>query len=267
MRAWVIIGILWLIVTAQAQAQVQAAEPPKPAVSMAPDQNRIAASPTPPVRTTVAPVQRAEAGAQDSGWRTNLQLGAILAAVVIFAAREILESFRRRAAQQRKLDALKAVIARECELNNYTTSVLKREIESMKENFELEDGDVQKSEYRVVFRRDGSAVLEELLGGNWGGSHPIPKVYVSMINAKIVELAELDPKLYAKAEAALSGLAELEHVRTSLISYVMKEDDNMPHLLENFPDYALGEIEDSSAALRELYTACTGRPLTDRRLR
>lgn len=265
MRAWVIIGILWVIATAQAQAQ--AAEPPKPATSTAPDQNRGAASPTPPVTTTVTSVRRAEAGTQDFGWRTNLQLAAILAAVFIFAAREILDSIRRRAAQQRKLNALKAVIARECELNNYTTSVLKREMKGMKENFELEHGDVQRSEYRIVFRRDGSAVLEELMGGEWGGSHPIPKVYSSMINAKIVELAELDPKLYAKAEAALSGLAELEHVRTSLISYVMKEDDNMPNLLESFPDYALGEIEDSSSALKELYTACTGRPLTDRRLR
>lgn len=265
MRTWALVGIIWTVMPVLALAQPT--EPPKPVVSIARDQSPTSASSVPPAGPGVTSIQRVESAKEGSGWRKNLQLVAILAAVSIFAAREILEFFRRRGAQERKLNALKAAIARECELNNYTTSVLTREMTAMKANFELEDGDIDKSEYRIVFRRDGSAILEELTGGEWGGSQPIPKVHASIINAKIVEVAELSPKLYPKAEAALTGLAELEHVRTSLISYVMKEDDNMPYLLETFPDYALGELEDTASALKDLYIACTGRPLTDRRLR
>jgi len=265
MRTRTLVGIIWLIMPVLALAQ--SAEPLKPVGSIARDQSRTSASSAPPAGTSVTSIQRTEPAKEGSSWRNNLQLVAILAAVCIFAAREILEFFRRRGAQKRKLDALKAAMARECELNNYTTSVLMREMTAMKANFELEDGDIHKSEYRIVFRRDGSAILEELMGGEWGGSHPIPKVHALIINAKIVEVAELSPRLYIKAEAALTSLAELEHVRTSLISYVMKEDDNIPHLLEAFPDYALDEIEDAESALKELYLACTGRPLADRRLR
>lgn len=200
-------------------------------------------------------------------WRTTLQLIAILAAVGIFGVREFLEWSRRRSARKNRLDALKAIIARECELNNYTTAVLLREMKSMRDNFELEDEDPSKYEYRVVFRRDGSAILEHTLGGEWSGSGPIPKVHSAILSAKLMDVAELDFSLYALAEAALSALAELEHVRKSLISSVLKEDENMPDIIEAFPDYAIGEIEDSASALKDLYWACTGRPLTDRRLR
>lgn len=200
-------------------------------------------------------------------WRTTLQLFAILAAVGIFAFREILEWLRRRSARKNRLKALKAIIARECELNNYTTSVLLHDMKTMRANFELDDDDPYKYDYRVVFRRDGSAILERTLGGEWSGSGPIPKVHSAIISAKLMDVAELDFELYALAEAALSGLAELEHVRMSLISGVLKEDENMPDMIEGLPDYAIREIEDAASALKELYRACTGRPLTDRRLR
>lgn len=200
-------------------------------------------------------------------WRTTLQLIAILAAVGIFGGREILEASRRRSSRENKLNALKAIIARECELNNYTTGVLLRNMKEMKENFDLEDDDPYKYEYRISFRRDGSAILEHTRGGQWWGSGPIPKVHSGVISARLMDVAELDFALYNLTEAALSGLAELEHVRASLISCVLKEDDHIPDMIQGLPDYAIGEIENSASALKNLYLACAGRPLTDRRLR
>lgn len=84
----------------------------------------------------------------------------------------------------------------------------------------------------------------------------------------LLEIATLDKTLFEIMEPAYDGLAEVDHVRESLLN--IDEGDNLIpkyDYLAGFAEYALNELEEAEAALAKLYTHCTGRPLTQHRLR
>lgn len=65
----------------------------------------------------------------------------------------------------------------------------------------------------------------------------------------------------------MDAVAELGHLRGSLINYVGSESETELQFFEGFTEYALEELEDVEKPLAELYKGCTGRELTKPRLR
>jgi hypothetical protein len=78
----------------------------------------------------------------------------------------------------------------------------------------------------------------------------------------------LDKTLFVSAQRAYDQTQELENIRRSFISYVLKEDGtNSEAFSSGFSDYAKGELEDIRSALTDLYTKCTGKKEIQLRLR
>lgn len=84
----------------------------------------------------------------------------------------------------------------------------------------------------------------------------------------LLEIATLDKKFFAALEPAYDSLAELEHVRQSLIGiHDSEQESGIDGLFRSFAVYALDELRDTEAALQSLYIFCTGNILKKHRLR
>jgi hypothetical protein len=195
--------------------------------------------------------------------RAWLQTIAIIVAIIIFFAREILESERRRLASARKLSAIKMTLSRACELNHWTVVSLRRQLKK------LQDSE-NEGTLSLEFRRNGQAIfVEKSEGGN--GSSVVYDAHEEEMQRQLVPVAELDANIAERLEAAISGVAEMKHVRESMISYVLGEGATTANrrsgLLKSFSEYGLGEIDDTFKSLDALYQACTGKSLSAHRLR
>ena len=254
-RRWIVLAVapLAACVTAAAPAptlQGQAAPLPR--------------APAAPAQLTAAPPPRGEVV------RTTLQTIAILVAVTVFLTREALEAQRRTKSRRRKVAAIKTVLARACELNHWTIKSLRREFASMPTDDEPDFEGIPVSEFSVSFRRDGRAFLVEKQDGKVGGSGPLLEARLEDLKAALLDVAELEPNLLPALDDAITGLEEVNHVRSSLIGYLSKEDEfdvRYPGFFPGFVDYAREEIEDAFKALDALYRACTGNNLTEHRVR
>jgi hypothetical protein len=195
-------------------------------------------------------------------------LGALLpvtavVAVLIFVAREILEFVRRRRAERRKLAAIKRLVARELELNNWSIEKVRQALTEIQDAARRDDVVVEVRRLPTgtdrFIRREKDAD---------DGSHfPVPVVHDGELRKYLLDIATLDAGLLKAAEAAVDGIAELRHVRESLVSNLSGEEELFPAFLESFAEYGLAELEDVKPALAELYRQCTGFELTKKRLR
>jgi hypothetical protein len=187
--------------------------------------------------------------------------------VVVFVTREVLDARRREASRQRKVAAIKTILARACELNNWTIKSLRREFASLPTDDEPGYEGVPVSEFSVSFRRDGRVILVEMQDGEEAGSAPLMEAQLDDLKAALLDVAELDPDLLPALDDAITGLEEVNHVRNSLIGYLTKEDDFDGPFFPGFVSYARAEIEDAFKALDSLYRACVGKGLTKHRVR
>lgn len=198
--------------------------------------------------------------------RIWLQTAAILVAIGVFITREILEYRRRQTSKSRKILAIKIVLARACELNNWTIKALKRQLTT------IQDSVNPAGSVFIKFLQGGRIRFVET-DGNSESSSIIPEVDASDLKIQLLPIAELDEQLTALLEAAISGLAELHHVRDSMVRYVSGEEGLRLHevpdndFLKTFAEYGLEELEDSYNALNALYVGCTGSDLTSHRVR
>lgn len=87
------------------------------------------------------------------------------------------------------------------------------------------------------------------------------------MDKNLLEVATLDKKLYSALQPAYDAVADLEHVRQSLIYFVDPEDEKDKMHLDGFINYALDELEDVFKELASLYKMCTGKDLEKHRLR
>lgn len=193
-----------------------------------------------------------------------LPISAVVA-VIVFFIKETLEFFRRRGADKRKLSGLISLLARECELNLWTIKALRNIIGSFPTD-EFPD-----PQFRISIQRRPSGRPYARIYSNDDGaeSHSgIPQVHRELMSKFLLEVATLDRKLFDVMEPAYDGLAEVEHVRESLLN-VEDESQFLPpdQYLAGLAAYATDELKDAEAALGRLYTYCTGKPLTTHRLR
>ena len=181
----------------------------------------------------------------------------VVAAVLIFIAREILEAHRRRAANKRKIAAIKNQLASECERTNWSICWLRQAIKDVRSA--LDGGNpVEIQTTPIGIRRlffpsaDGDS------------SSPVPKALSGALDKYLFEVASLDADLFRRMIEALSGVAELNHILDSLVEYV--EEKGQPWL-EGWCHNASREVGGSEETLLYLYEACTGQPLIKARLR
>lgn len=197
-------------------------------------------------------------------WLSVLPITAVVA-VVVFIIKEVLEYFRRRGADKRKIAALIALLARECELNYWTIKSLRRIVA------EISTEESPNPQFRLTIERKSSGrpyakVVSE--DGKIESHSGIPKVHRELMSKFLLDIATLDKKLFEVMEPAYDALADLEHVRETLVNIddevgLIPRDD----FLSGFAGYAVVELKDAEVALGALYKYCTNKPLTQHRLR
>jgi hypothetical protein len=186
----------------------------------------------------------------------------VVAAFFLFVIKEMVEWLKRWRADKRKVVAIKILLARECELNKWTLLKVREAIKDIKETFEEKDG----AEYSIQRTPPDKITFRETIEGE-SGSWPLTPTYTDLMSKQILDIAILDKKLFADLEGAYDAVLEMRHVREMLINYLESENEIDRIHFEAFPEYALGELDDTEESLERLYKACTGKPLQTIRLR
>lgn len=157
----------------------------------------------------------------------------VVTAIFLFFVKELFELYRRVMNDRRKLSAIKNLLAVEIEKNSWTLKNLKTQLEEIKNNpdssiFEVVLG---KNELpRFVYKRNDGR----------GGSSPIFKVSSTIFDKVIIELAVLAPKVFELAEQAYEGVAEVQHIRTSLIENLTNKEQETPEeFIASFAEYGI----------------------------
>lgn len=196
---------------------------------------------------------------------SNLVPITAVVAVTIFLSKEVLEGRRRRQADSRKIDAIKRLLARDCELNAWTIKSLVQIYQKTQSEINEEYGYI----YSVVREPSGKHIFKtDYPDGDPSGATPIPPVYRETISKHLLDIATLNEEFLHVAEAAYDALAEVQHVR----DYLLGIEPNSPNSLDReidmgLAEYALEELRDAKAPLDALYLFCTGKELTKHRLR
>ena len=189
----------------------------------------------------------------------------VVVAITLFILRELFETWRRWKGRSRKILALRMIIARECELNYWTARRLAAAIEDAQRALRSEP----PGKFQIIQKPDGSDNWHwsDGEGENQGGA-PLPIVHRKVLDSRSLDVAELDSALFSKFEIVMDAIADLDHLRGSLLNYV-GSDENDPEagFFDGFTEYALEEIPDIEAALAALHKACTGRGQIKARLR
>jgi hypothetical protein len=191
----------------------------------------------------------------------------VIFAILIFFTKEAFELIRRYISDTRKLKAIKHLISRDLELCAWTIKCYRNLLNSIT----IDDEHVVK--YRVYTNSSGGMRyqywtdddleddLEDTSHFKSGGM--FPPVIDTFATKFMLELATLDNKFYLQVEKTADALAELQHIKSSII-----EQAEMPLVLRNhFIDYAKSEIDDIEVAINSLYELCTGKAEVKMRLR
>ncbi|HGM6833109.1 TPA: hypothetical protein ACKQCE_001658 [Serratia marcescens] len=191
----------------------------------------------------------------------------VIAAVILFTLKEILEYRRRGKSDSRKIAALKHIFARECQLNLWTIVSIRKVIESLGEDYPDDPSvmldiiiDEKAKEWAKVIKPQGDDVYFTVTN--------IPDVHLEAIKSHFLDAIGLDEKLFRDLEYAYDSLLELKHVRFSLLTNNIKEELFMTSgLMRGFYSYSITELEKTENALAALYLNCTGKTLDEYRVR
>jgi hypothetical protein len=188
-----------------------------------------------------------------------------VAAIIMFLVKEVVEAVRRHLGDKRKIHGLKTLFARECELNLWTIMALR----SILVNVPKPDDSTPQTIVRIEHTEDKAHYA--LIISNDGASkatRPIPIVHRELMTKYLLDTATLNKELFGDLEVAYDALADLSHVRQSLIQ--VHEDQaqmNIPEFFCSFAEWALDELDEIESALALLYKHCTGGMLENHRLR
>ncbi|CAM5494537.1 hypothetical protein AFAE65S_03657 [Alcaligenes phenolicus] len=184
--------------------------------------------------------------------------------ILIFLVKEHLEGRRRKAADARKVQALKKVLARECQLNYSAIGRLRDTLTAIHGSGVTEDATL------LSISKSPAGSYVYMITNSAGSSHGgvLVGIQRDSLLKYLVEIAALDKSFYSKCEIALDGLSEADHVFQSLVHGPEKHFPSTPEsYYKGLADYGLGELDDSIAALQELYLLCTGSVLRQGKLR
>ncbi|MGJ0223536.1 hypothetical protein ACQUZK_09065, partial [Streptococcus pyogenes] len=98
---------------------------------------------------------------------------------------------------------------------------------------------------------------------NW----PVPDVHTKLMSSVLLDVATDHQVLYSLVQSTLDALAELANARRQLISAPEQTDIGEQNFLDGLAGYGLKRCEEARTALDKLYLHCTGKELTQHRLR
>ena len=189
----------------------------------------------------------------------------VVAAITLFFVKEAVEAVRRHLSDKRKIHGLKTLFARECELNLWTIKALR----SILVNVPKPDDSTPQTIVQIEHREDKVPYARIISDdGASESSGPIPIVHRELMTKYLLDTATLDKELFDDLEVAYDALADLSHVRQSLVQ--VHEDQarmNIPGFFGSFAEWALEELDEIEGALASLYKHCTGGALEKHRLR
>lgn len=189
----------------------------------------------------------------------------VLAAVLLFVAKEVMEAIRRYRSDARTKAALRALLGYECERNNWAV----RRLRQIFETIQSEQAENEATEFSLQTSKNGLLSFKfRHPQGERGGSLGFPDTQRDFMSKQLLLAATLDKDLYTKLLDSFDAVGELEHLRLSLIHYLEPDDDEMQEdALAHFVEYALRNLDAAYAKLDGLYALCTGKKLEAIRLR
>jgi hypothetical protein len=177
---------------------------------------------------------------------------AAVVATIIFLAREVLEGVRRLKANNRKLRAVKAFVAADCERNHYVVKWMRGTLPAIRE---------------AINNKKSISIMKDIAGKNRirlvKMETNIPRTYTNAIDKYLFESASLDSDLFELMREVLSDILELQHLCDGLVENV----SNDQYWLMPWTDYAESELDEIVGSLYRLYVHCTGEDLVSTRLR
>lgn len=191
-------------------------------------------------------------------WWSPLPVTAVVA-ILLFVGKEALEFIRRVQGDRRKRRALKDLLARECELNLWVVTSLRRIFDRLRAS--AEPGARLKV---AVSHRAGGRPYARFFSetGGLDTQVGIPRPHRELMSRFLLDVATLDRDLFDHVEPAYEALARLEHLRETLVNAdeeaaLVGEDQDLGALAR----HALVQLSRAEAALGALYRHCTGQPL------
>lgn len=98
----------------------------------------------------------------------------------------------------------------------------------------------------------------------------IPDVHRDAMSKNLLEIATLDPVLFALVQEVFDALAEIQHVRHYLLDLENEKGGRFidpKDFKAGLVDYALDELSEAKKDLKLIYKHCTGLEMTTHRLR
>lgn len=180
----------------------------------------------------------------------------VVAAIILFVVKEIVEFIKKTREKTRKISAYKALIAEELLKNAWSLKALRRLC------FELQEPTLKEIEYKKSASGTERVIVRTEEGARetyfW-------KIHTAAFEKIMTDLAVSNSKLFGSAAEVYSLLAEAKHVRESIIDFAEFE---MPrHMIKGLGDYGNNTLEEASAAVKSTYKSYTGKELVGHKLR
>jgi hypothetical protein len=171
-----------------------------------------------------------------------------LAAIALFFLREFLEWRRRASTSALRLEALKKLLATECQQNQWALNWIKQAA-----------GDIPAALGTAnTVKIENSASGQDLLvfeaPDNSFESKPLPLVYDAFLRSHLFEAAALNRDMFEKMTSSVGAVEEIRHLLRGLFEHV--QDDQMH--LKSWCEYANRQVDDIAKELGELYYICKG---------
>ena len=187
-----------------------------------------------------------------------LSIGAIVA-ITLFIIKEVLEACRKSASKDRKIKALKTILAEEIKLNYWVWKQIESIVKTVKEM-------PSETLYQIISSTSGTERFEYIRPDGGGGGIFFPEIKDQVFTQLITEIAELDESFYSRSIEYGKGVAELQHLRHGVFDFI-HETPKGEHYAEGFCEYALDELPDIKDKFQKLYIECTGDTELQHRMR
>ena len=180
----------------------------------------------------------------------------VVAAIVLFVIKEVVEFIKRILERRRKISAYKVLLSEELAKNSSALGFLKRICN------EINDGEVLDVSYKKT-----SSGTDRLTVRSASGSSNLYfwTLHSSVFERLVAELAAADRDLFTPVSKAYAKISEVKHVRESIIDFT--ELDMPKHLFQGLGSYGIARIDDAVSAVSEAYLKLSGKELTDVKLR
>jgi len=189
----------------------------------------------------------------------------VISAILLFVLKETIEFYKRRSAERRKIEAIKHLISIELQLNYWAVITIFRifgEINKYLLSF-------PQAQFWLYTLPSGAESVRCSKDSDRECyiSYSIPFIVDKQYKTLFLTIAELDEKLLRLLEKAYDELAELNHLRSSLIDYLKDDKNDKHHFFKSFIEYAMEHEKPCNETLKAAYHNCAGKELQEAKLR